>query len=130
MSTGVCIPAVRNNAATRNLNTLLAHMLVRLTRVEGMTEADTLNTVNLVFLGRTFLKFMLDVVDGPGVIAQLDAGTCVVPRVVPRVVPWPEWATGGVGVGVVVVVAVVVVVVMQLWWWSVCVFICKCVGCV
>ena len=114
MSTGVCIPAVRNNAATRNLNTLLAHMLVRLTRVEGMTEADTLNTVNLVFLGRTFLKFMLDVVDGPGVIAQLDAGTCVVPRVVPRVlprvVPWPEWATVGVGVGVVVVAAVVVVV--------------------
>ena len=80
----VCIAAVRNNAATRNLNTLLAHMLVRLTRVEGMTEADTLNTVNLVFLGRTFLKFMLDVVDGPGVIAQLDAGTCVVPRVVPH----------------------------------------------
>ncbi len=68
---------MRNNPTTRNLNTLLAHMLLRLSRLEGMTEADRLNTVNLVFLGRTFLKFLVEAVDASAVVHQLDAGACV-----------------------------------------------------
>ncbi len=70
----VMVVPVRHNSMTRNLNTLLAHMLARLERVDGMTTSDVLNTVNLVFLGRTFLKCVLDCVDGASVILHLDAG--------------------------------------------------------
>ncbi len=68
---------MRNNAVTRNLNTLIAHLLIRLRRVDGLTEVDTLNTVNAVFLVRTFLKHFLDVRGGVELARQLNQGALV-----------------------------------------------------
>lgn len=47
-------------------------------QLEGLTPAsassDILNSVNIVFLARTFLKHMIDVTDPAALAAQLDAG--------------------------------------------------------
>ncbi len=66
---------VHNNPRTRNLNTLLAIVLLRLDSVNhGVTEAVVLSTVNAVFLARTFLKHMIETMEARDVIAQLDLG--------------------------------------------------------
>jgi hypothetical protein len=65
---------VQNNPRTRNLNALLGHMLVRLGSVAESTEATLADTVNAVFLSRTFLKHTIDTSGASAVVAHLDAG--------------------------------------------------------
>lgn len=69
---------MHNNPRTRNLNTLLASVLVRLSHLGGQAAEEALATVNAVFLARTFLKYMLDNAAPAEVAAQLDTGVTAV----------------------------------------------------
>lgn len=65
---------VQNNPRTRNLNALLGHMLVRLGSVGEASDSTIADTVNAVFLSRTFLKHTIDTSGSSAVVAHLDAG--------------------------------------------------------
>ena len=67
--------AAQNNPRTRNLNTLVGITAARLRAVSPASPpADLLNTVNVLFLTRTFLKYAVDTVPPHALVAQLDAG--------------------------------------------------------